>query len=137
MRIRYMERTEALPVLKAVDPADLLLEVLARGVKVMPPENLMNKRTTCPHCGEEGQVAKDFGVRVLGGTVRPQSWCRECRKNPNRKEASKRTTTGQTFPKTKDELIALLRKALTPAQLKGLAAGQKAVLSSALRGARK
>lgn len=120
MRIAYMARSEALPVLKAVDPADLLLEVLARGVKVMPPENLLNRQAQCPHCGEKGKVASDFGVRVLGGTVRPQSWCRDCRKNPNRPEAKKRTSNGNTFPSTKEELIALLKKNLTRQQMTAL-----------------
>ena len=39
-------------------------------------------RATCPHCGHNGFVAKDFGTRVVRGTVYPQSWCRTCRAIP-------------------------------------------------------
>lgn len=130
MRVSYMARTEALPVLKAVDPADLLLEVLARGVRVMPPSNLLTKKSTCPHCGIIGVVSKDFGVRVLGGTVRPQSWCRECRKNPDRMSAKKRTTDGKKFPTTKQELMELLKKNLSASQMKAL----KNIQMGALKG---
>jgi hypothetical protein len=45
---------------------------------------LGRSRATCPHCGRHGQVAKTFGVRDMGnGTVRVQSWCRDCRRDPN------------------------------------------------------
>ena len=33
----------------------------------------------CPHCGEEKPLS-DFGYRNMGdGTIRNQSWCKECR----------------------------------------------------------
>ena len=33
----------------------------------------------CPKCGEEKPIS-DFGFRKMGnGTVRNQSWCKECR----------------------------------------------------------
>lgn len=34
---------------------------------------------TCPKCGHSGPVATDFGVRVVRGVERLQSWCAECR----------------------------------------------------------
>lgn len=113
MRIKFMSRSEALPVLKAVDPADLLQEVIDRGVRVMPPENLMSKKATCPHCGAVGPIGKDFGVRVLGGTVRAQSWCRDCRKNPKRS-----TGRGAKAPQNKEDMMELLRKSMIAAGVK-------------------
>lgn len=40
--------------------------------------------TTCPHCGitasGEPSIQSVFGFRNMGdGTIRSQSWCRECR----------------------------------------------------------
>jgi hypothetical protein len=33
----------------------------------------------CPHCGEEKPIS-DFGYRDMGeGTIRNQSWCKDCR----------------------------------------------------------
>lgn len=33
----------------------------------------------CPHCGEEKPLS-DFGYRDMGnGTIRNQSWCKDCR----------------------------------------------------------
>lgn len=128
MRIKFMPRNEALQILNAVDPADLLMEVLARGVRVMPPENLLNKITECPHCGIKGKVAKDFGVRVLGGTVRAQSWCRECRKNPRRMARGSKTA-----PKGERDMIALLQESLKKV---GLKKSQLAKLAKAMGAAR-
>lgn len=51
---------------------------------------------TCPHCGEEKNVGKDFGVAVHRGVQYANSWCKECRsktsneyRNKPRKNASK------------------------------------------------
>ena len=33
----------------------------------------------CPHCGELKPI-EDFGMRDMGdGTIRNQSWCKDCR----------------------------------------------------------
>ncbi|MBO7149336.1 MAG: hypothetical protein J6V71_00420 [Clostridia bacterium] len=33
----------------------------------------------CPHCGEEKPIS-EFGFRNMGnGTIRNQSWCKDCR----------------------------------------------------------
>jgi hypothetical protein len=33
----------------------------------------------CPHCGEEKPMS-EFGLRDMGnGTIRNQSWCKDCR----------------------------------------------------------
>ncbi len=109
-RVAYVPRAEALSALKSAAPEDLLLEIIERGVTTMPPLNLMRQTTTCPHCGVKGQVAKDFGVRVLAGTVRPQSWCRECRKNPKRMSAKAAKT-----PQTKEDMVETLRASLKAA----------------------
>lgn len=34
----------------------------------------------CPRCGHVGPTEQDFGIRVIRGERRPQSWCRNCRK---------------------------------------------------------
>ncbi len=34
----------------------------------------------CPRCGHVGPTQQDFGIRVIRGERRPQSWCRNCRK---------------------------------------------------------
>lgn len=129
MRVAYVSRTEALPALKSVAPEDLLLEIIERGVTTMPPLNLLNKTTECPHCGIRGKVAKDFGVRVLGGTVRAQSWCRECRKNPKRmaKNGSK------PAPENEREMVEILRASLLKA---GVKRSQLAKLAKAMSGVR-
>jgi hypothetical protein len=33
----------------------------------------------CPNCGRSGHIETDFGMRLLRGRRRPQSWCRKCR----------------------------------------------------------
>lgn len=59
-----------------------------RDVVPEPDPAMLRGRATCPHCGMTGQVRKWFGIRNMGtGVLRPQSWCRDCRKDPNRKEA--------------------------------------------------
>ncbi len=45
-------------------------------VRAAPPE----KQKECPRCHHVGEVQRDFGTRVIRGEVRPQSWCRQCRK---------------------------------------------------------
>jgi hypothetical protein len=34
----------------------------------------------CPRCGHVGPTQRDFGTRIIRGERRPQSWCRNCRK---------------------------------------------------------
>lgn len=121
----------AMKVLPQILPEDLLQEVIRRGVRVMPPQNLFTKWSTCPHCGKKGQVAKTFGVRILGGTARPQSWCRDCRKNPDRKTASAKKDGAPTAKELeamlRDSLLAM-KKAKTKAQAQ--AALQKAMTAA-------
>lgn len=38
---------------------------------------------TCPKCGKQGHVDPDFGVRVVRGIERLQSWCHDCRATTN------------------------------------------------------
>jgi hypothetical protein len=33
----------------------------------------------CPRCGHIGPTEQDFGIRLMKGGPRPQSWCRTCR----------------------------------------------------------
>lgn len=33
----------------------------------------------CPRCGHIGPTEQDFGIRLMKGGPRPQSWCRSCR----------------------------------------------------------
>jgi hypothetical protein len=40
---------------------------------------------TCPSCGHTGQIEKDFGWKIWDKRLRPQSWCRNCRKAGGRK----------------------------------------------------
>jgi hypothetical protein len=116
MRIAYVPRNEALQTLRNVAPEDLIQELIDRGVTAaLPsPSQLLNKLSECPHCGKKGKVGKEFGVRVLGGTVRSQSWCRDCRKNP-------KANKGTRAPQTETDTVALLRKSLKKAGLKAAA----------------
>jgi hypothetical protein len=38
---------------------------------------------TCPKCEHEGPVDPDFGIVIVRGKERPQSWCRDCRNKTN------------------------------------------------------
>jgi len=62
-----------------LNPADLLIELARRGVKLDAAKHVLNGRAECPHCGHRGSIEKDFGVRVMRGAVWPQSWCKACR----------------------------------------------------------
>lgn len=64
--------------LSSLSPSDLVAELTARGVKQVEVTHLKGI-TTCPHCGHEGPIEKDFGIRIMRGEVWPQSWCRTCR----------------------------------------------------------
>ena len=49
----------------------------------------INDPTDCPNCGKiaEGQlhIETEFGFRNMGdGTIRVQSWCKECRNKYSR-----------------------------------------------------
>lgn len=74
-----------------LSPSELLIELARRGIKQPALPAMLKAKTVCPHCDTEGQVEKDFGVRVLRGEVKPQSWCRECRANPKNAKAKKHT----------------------------------------------
>lgn len=116
MRIKYMERSEAIHALRNAAPEDLIQELVDRGAttNIPNPSALLNKLTECPHCGKKGKVGKDFGIRVLGGTVRPQSWCRDCRKNPIK--AAK--ATRKASPQNKSDMVETLRESLKNAGVK-------------------
>lgn len=34
---------------------------------------------TCPHCGKEKNVGRDFGIITRNGNTTAASWCKECR----------------------------------------------------------
>jgi len=61
-----------------LSPAELIIELGKRGIKAFDGSDLKG-RTTCPHCGHEGPIERDFGIRVMRGSIWPQSWCRTCR----------------------------------------------------------
>ena len=47
-------------------------------------EDVFVETAVCPHCGKVAkgrkQIERDFGYRNMGdGTIRVQSWCRNCR----------------------------------------------------------
>lgn len=118
-RAAYMSRAQAIPVLKSVTPEDLMVELLHRGVRSFPPESLLIGTSTCPHCNRSGEVAAMFGVRVVGGKFRSQSWCRDCRKDPSWVKAKH---TPQTSTQTVELLRQTLEQAgLTPDDLKEIA----------------
>ena len=116
MRVAYVSRAEALKTIKNVAPEDLLQELLDRGVSSFPDVSLLRRTTECPHCGKKGAVSKDFGVRILGGKIRAQSWCRECRKNPDRltqgRGNAKRVATND------EDMVSNLRESLLKAGVK-------------------
>ena len=43
-----------------------------------------NEFAKCPNCGKKAKghedIEKYFGYRNITGTMKPQSWCRDCRK---------------------------------------------------------
>lgn len=38
---------------------------------------------TCPKCSHTGPVDPDFGVKLVRGIARSQSWCKNCRATTN------------------------------------------------------
>lgn len=81
-----------------------------------PPEVVLQTlNATCPKCGHEGPVAKDFGTkRGADGKVRAQSWCRSCRNSKN----SHPSRFGLQGTAKKDPLSADERKMLELLQKK-------------------
>jgi hypothetical protein len=59
--------------------AKLVKEMKAAAAKTPPDWKKMER--TCPKCGKKGTIDPDFGVRVVRGVERHQSWCKECRAN--------------------------------------------------------
>ena len=57
----------------------LLIELHRRGVNIEDAKSVLRGKSTCPNCGHEGPIERDFGVRVMRGALWPQSWCRKCR----------------------------------------------------------
>lgn len=69
---------------------DQLLEMARASLRqygsLVPPKDALYSvmRQVCPHCGEEKQVATEFGFKKLrNGRIKPQSWCRACRNGPD------------------------------------------------------
>lgn len=44
----------------------------------------MSRESKCPHCGRTGDTQHEFGMRMLRGERKPQSWCRKCRRPKSR-----------------------------------------------------
>lgn len=61
-----------------METAELIQELRKRGVTELPHFK-MTDRAECPRCGKRGPIDRDFGTRVMRGTLWPQSWCRDCR----------------------------------------------------------
>jgi hypothetical protein len=36
---------------------------------------------SCPKCGISGDIDVEFGWRLMEGKIKPQSWCRSCRRS--------------------------------------------------------
>jgi hypothetical protein len=56
------------------------------------------QQTYCPKCGAiahtKPEIELVFGFRVIGGVVKPQSWCRDCRRADSRaRSKAKRDAT--------------------------------------------
>lgn len=68
--------------------AELLIELRRRGLK-LEDAAVTKGRATCPNCGHNGPIEKDFGVRIMRGQAWPQSWCKECRAKGTTKPAKK------------------------------------------------
>ena len=44
------------------------------------------EKTSCPHCHYHGPIQRDFGYRRMkDGSIRPQSWCRICRREEQKR----------------------------------------------------
>ena len=39
------------------------------------------EKRTCPKCQHTGPALFDFGIRMVRGQERAQSWCRKCRRS--------------------------------------------------------
>lgn len=63
-------------------PSDLLVELARRGLKMDDAKVILKGKATCPHCDHKGPIETDFGIRIMRGTVWPQSWCKSCRGLP-------------------------------------------------------
>lgn len=48
---------------------------------------------TCPHCGEEKNVGKDFGIVVRRGLESASGWCRACRNAVSYKNRQRKNRT--------------------------------------------
>jgi hypothetical protein len=85
--------------------AAALAVVVEHGKRQLKPTALRERATArCPRCEKVGEVERDFGMRVLDGKRRRQSWCRRCR-------AAARATRG---PLTRQELLEFDTTGLTP-----------------------
>jgi hypothetical protein len=74
----------------AEDQVQKLLQIAEMSLRtygeMVPPKEVfyVTGSQVCPHCGEEKQIATEFGFkRLKDGSVKPQSWCRRCRNSPD------------------------------------------------------
>lgn len=75
------------------------------------------QQTYCPKCGAiahtKPEIELVFGFRIIGGVVKPQSWCRDCRRADSRARSKRNRETlgeGDSKPvkavKTKPAVVA-------------------------------
>lgn len=56
-----------------------VVRVASRAGKKLVDPKWFNVTKVCPHCGEEKNVGRDFGVVIRRGIEGPSGWCRTCR----------------------------------------------------------
>lgn len=71
------DATRFMELVARLGGADAVLERMAALEKA--PPSTVPATSTCPKCEREGSTAEMFGLRVVGGKQRAQSWCRDCR----------------------------------------------------------
>ena len=76
-------KTTTVPLTRAaiskMNAHQLLIELHRRGVNIEDAKSVLRGKSTCPNCGHQGPIERDFGVRIMRGAVWAQSWCRKCR----------------------------------------------------------
>ncbi len=86
-------RTARTPVLAVVPPEPEVIRIAPR-VKI--DAKWFKTLKTCPHCGVEKNVGKDFGIVIRRGLESAAGWCRECRNTTNYKDKPRRNRTKST-----------------------------------------
>ena len=80
------------PAVKAPAVADGVVRIGPR-VKAKISPKWFKVLKTCPHCGVEKNVGKDFGVVIRRGLESAAGWCRACRNTTNYKSAPRKNRT--------------------------------------------